>query len=488
MLHKLPTEIWYKIIKILRDDGDDDWQDLSRGSQHQRRSTLLPLLLTSRYFSSIAEPLLYEHAVLYVHKEGSRSGTVVDALQAREGRKELVKTVVATRRSRPRKEEDTEMRKEESVLVKTALMFLSGLQGLRLFRTLMSDEVYQWILTQPTLRTLILQRCDFTRKGDHEVDLARSRITRLTLLQSSPVLKFPFGEVSKLFALRRLQDLTVTAPFFNHIATLLGPPPSPASPDPNSALPCLPTVPGPPPVLPNLRRLSIQLPPVGPSARDQTVSAVPLYLFLLHSPNVTHLLLQAGVEVDPLEISTPRLEHLKVLQASTEVADTLRTEAEGLETLTMNGMLELTMVAGLGEMIRHLSLDIGTDVVSALALAFPKLLSLVLRLRPENSKTDLNGLPHAVSVLIWVYNRAPQDLANLANLGRLSFQLNTELERHRPGTAIVYKNTEKRERKALASLQQTLPSLREVRLPSDRIWKLFNLDEGWEVVYRPPSL
>ncbi|KAG8925457.1 hypothetical protein FRC00_003964 [Tulasnella sp. 408] len=380
MSQNTPRELWREIFTTMRDGGDDDWQDLSKGSQHQHRSTLVPLLLTCRYFRNIAEPLLYEHAVLYVNKEGSRSGTLVDALKAREERRGWVKTVVATRRPTGRKDRDDELPTEESILIQTALAFIPGLQGLRLFRTLISDEIYHWVLTHPTLRTLILQRCDFTQKGRHKIDLTQSNVTRLTLSQSSPFLKFPFGEVSKLFALRRLQEFTVTVPFFNHIATLL------------SALPT--------PALHDLRRLSIELPSGSTSVRDRRGFAVQLFPFLLHSPNLTHLLMQPGVTVPPSGIFQSRLEHLKVLQAPAEVVAALRTDAKALDTLTMNGILGLNIAPSFGGTIRHLTLDIGTDVVASSVLECPKLLSLVLRLRPENAAIGLTAMPHAVSVLL----------------------------------------------------------------------------------------
>ncbi|KIO24903.1 hypothetical protein M407DRAFT_25763 [Tulasnella calospora MUT 4182] len=280
MPYHIPPELWRDIFTILRDDGDDDWQDLSRASQHQRRSTLIPLLLTCRDFRDIAESLLYEHAVLYVHKGGSRSGTVVDALEAKKERGEWVKTLVATRRPTGRKDRDDELPNKETILIERALKCIPKLRGLRLFRTLISDKIERWILTHPTLQTLILQRCDFTRKGRHEINLTESKITKLTLSQSSPVLKFPFGEVSQLFALGRLTELTVTVPFFNRIAELV-----------SAHIEAL----------HGLRRLSIQLPTGCTNTHDKTDFAVQLFPFLLRSPNLTHLLMQAGVTAPSLD-------------------------------------------------------------------------------------------------------------------------------------------------------------------------------------------
>lgn len=382
-LPHLPPELWRQIFIILRDEGDDHWQDLSKSSQDQRRSTLVPIVLTQGYFRNIAEPLLYEHAVLYLQKRGSRLGTVVDALQAKEERRKWVKTVVATWRPASRKDVDDESRNEFSILVETALALIPEIQELRLFRTLLSNEVYQWIVTNPTLRTLILQRCDFTQKGRHKIDLTKSNITALTLTQSSPFLRFPFGEVSKLFALPHLAELTITAPFFDHITTLL------------LAFPT--------PKLHGLRKLTVQRPSGSPGTRDK---AVHLFDFLAHSPNLTHLLVQTGVTVHASDIPTCTMEDLKVLQGPANVVDALRPDPDAgcLDTLTVNGMLERTTASLFKGTIRHLSLDIGIDMVSASVLECPELLSLDLRLRPEERATNLVALSHAVAVPVSIYS------------------------------------------------------------------------------------
>ncbi|KAG8988180.1 hypothetical protein FRB90_002895, partial [Tulasnella sp. 427] len=98
MSDQIPSEVWQQIYTHLRASGDDHWEDLKKAGYYmpQCRSTLLPLLLTCQSFQAIAEPLLYEHVVVYLPPAGSPSWTIVEALQVKEDRRLWVKTLVAT--------------------------------------------------------------------------------------------------------------------------------------------------------------------------------------------------------------------------------------------------------------------------------------------------------------------------------------------------------------------------------------------------------
>ncbi|KAG8984599.1 hypothetical protein FRB90_005206, partial [Tulasnella sp. 427] len=343
MADQVPEEVWHKILVYLRDREDDHWQDLD-DPRWQNRSTLLPLLPTCRFLHNIAEPLLYENGIVYLGPRSSTCSTLLDALEGKEERRGWVKTLVATsRKAQALSSFDSDSIIVHSTSVEKALQLAPRLQGLHLDATTITKELHYRIFGHPTLHAVVLQDCNLSGMLVHPSSLIGSKVTDITLYQTSFEVGPFLREASRLCSLPCLMDLTISAPFAIHITALV------------RRLP--------PPQFPGLRRLAIHLAEEHPDTWGK--NGLRLSPLLDHTPNITQLVLEGKTSVYVLVDPASSLPHLKILRAPVEAVKVLKDIGE-LESLTVDRATNHPRMFPLGHSILYLSMDVPLEAVADL--------------------------------------------------------------------------------------------------------------------------